>query len=81
MVWALKGAADTDVVVPAEFVSFCNNKGPFGFVTVTDQDVLLERPEHCRAVSVCPRISLVPPLADMSAAILPRWVIMDKCSS
>ena len=25
--------------------------------------------------------SLFLPLTDMSAAILPRWVIMDKCSS
>lgn len=27
MVWALRGATDADVVVPAEFVSICNNKG------------------------------------------------------
>lgn len=27
MVWALRGATDVDVVVPAEFVSICNNKG------------------------------------------------------
>ena len=39
MVWALRGAADVDVVVPTEFVSICNNKGPFGLVTVTDLDV------------------------------------------
>lgn len=38
MVWALRGATDADVVVPAEFVSICNNKGPFGLVAVTDQD-------------------------------------------
>ena len=39
MVWTLRGATDADVVVPAEFVSTCNNKGPFGLVTVTDLDV------------------------------------------
>lgn len=38
MVRALRGATDADVVVPAEFVSICNNKGPFGLVAVTDQD-------------------------------------------
>lgn len=38
MVWALRGATDTDVVAPAGFVSICNNKGPFGLVTVTDRD-------------------------------------------
>lgn len=38
MVWALRGATDTDMVVPAGFVSICNNKGPFGLVTVADQD-------------------------------------------
>ena len=38
VVWALRGAADADAVVSAEFVSICNNKGPFGLVTVTDQD-------------------------------------------
>lgn len=36
VVWALRGATDAEVVVPAEFVSICNNKGPFGLVTVTD---------------------------------------------
>lgn len=51
MVWALKGAADTDVVVPAEFVSFCNNKGPFGFVTVTDQDGRLAAAKRSRSVT------------------------------
>ena len=39
MVWVLRGAADAGVVVPTEFVSICNNKGPFGLVTVTDLDV------------------------------------------
>ena len=38
VVWALRGAADADAVVPVEFVSFCKNKVPFGLVTVTDQD-------------------------------------------
>ena len=38
MVWALRGTTYADVVVPAEFVSICNNKGPFGLVTVTDRD-------------------------------------------
>lgn len=42
MVWALSGATDADVVVPAEFVSICNNKGPFGLVTVTDRDRRLD---------------------------------------
>ena len=42
MVWALRGATDTDMVVPAGFVSICNNKGPFGLVTVTDQDKRLD---------------------------------------
>ena len=37
VVWTLRGAADADVVVPAEFISTCNNKGSFGLVTVTDQ--------------------------------------------
>lgn len=36
VVWVLRGATDANVVVPAEFVSICNNKGPFGLVAVTD---------------------------------------------
>lgn len=31
-----EGATDAGVVVPTEFVSICNNKGPFGLVTVTE---------------------------------------------
>ena len=38
VVWALRGATDADVVVPAEFVSICNNKGPFGLANVADRD-------------------------------------------
>lgn len=38
MVWVLRGATDANVVVPAEFVSICNNKGPFGLAAVTDRD-------------------------------------------
>ena len=50
MVWALRGATDADVVVPAEFVSICNNEGPFGLATVTDRDKGLTR---CRKISIC----------------------------
>ena len=51
MVWALRGATDVDVVVPAEFVSICNNKGPFGLVTVTDQDRRLATAKRSRSVT------------------------------
>lgn len=51
MVWALRGATDADVVVPAEFVSICNNKGPFGLVTVTDQDRRLAPAERSQSVT------------------------------
>ena len=107
MVWALRGATDADVVVPAEFVSICNNKGPFGLVAVTDQDrrlavakrsqsvtsgrlktvYLLQIKTFCwndrsiAALSPFALISLFLPLTDMSAVTLPRWAIMDKCSS
>ena len=51
MVWALRGATDADVVVPAEFVSICNNKGPFGLLTVTDQDGRLAADERSQSVT------------------------------
>ena len=51
VVWALRGATDADVVVPAEFVSICNNKGPFGLVTVTDQDRRLAPAERSQSVT------------------------------
>ena len=51
MVWALRGATDADVVVPAEFVSICNNKGPFGLVTVTDQDRRLAAAKRSQSVT------------------------------
>lgn len=51
MVWALRGAADADVVVPAEFVSTCNNKGPFGLVTVTDRDGRLATAKRSQSVT------------------------------
>ena len=51
MVWALRGAADADVVVPVDFVSICNNKGPFGLVTVTDQDRRLVPAERSQSVT------------------------------
>lgn len=51
MVWALRGATDANVVVPAEFVSICNNKGPFGLVTVTDQDGRLAADEKSQSVT------------------------------
>lgn len=41
MVWVLRGATDANVVVPAEFVSICNIKGPNNPVTVTDRDIPL----------------------------------------
>lgn len=51
MVWALRGATDANVVVPAEFVSICNNKGPFGLVTVTDQDKRLTTAKRSQSVT------------------------------
>lgn len=51
VVWALRGAADADVVVPVEFVSICNNKGPFGLVTVTDQDRRLAIAKRSQSVT------------------------------
>ena len=51
VVWALRGAADADVVVPVEFVSVCNNKGPFGLVTVTDQDGRLAAAKRSQSVT------------------------------
>ena len=51
MVWALRGVTDADVVVPAEFVSICNNKGPFGLVTVTDQDRRLAAAKRSQSVT------------------------------
>lgn len=51
MVWALRGVTDADVVVPAEFVSICNNKGPFGLATVTDRDRRLAAAKKSRSVT------------------------------
>ena len=51
MVWALRGATDAGVVVPAEFVSICSNKGPFGLVTVTDRDRRLAAAKRSRSVT------------------------------
>lgn len=51
MVWALRGVTDADVVVPAEFVSICNNKGPFGLATVTDRDRRLAPGESSQSVT------------------------------
>lgn len=51
MVWALRGTTNADVVVPAEFVSICNNKGPFGLVTVTDRDGRLATAKRSRSVT------------------------------
>ena len=51
VVWALRGATDANVVVPAEFVSICNNKGPFGLVAVTDRDRRLAPAERSRSVT------------------------------
>ena len=46
-----EGATDAGVVVPVEFVSFCNNKGPFGLATVTDRDRRLAPAERSRSVT------------------------------
>jgi len=51
VVWALRGAADAGVVVSAEFVLICNSKGPFGLVTVTDQDRRLAAAKRSRSVT------------------------------
>lgn len=51
VVWALRGTANADVVVPDEFVSICNNKGPFGLVTVTDQDKRLATAKRSQSVT------------------------------
>ena len=51
MVWVLRGAADAGVVVPTEFVSICNNKGPFGLVTVTDRDRRLAAAKRSQSVT------------------------------
>ena len=51
MVWALRGATDAGVVVPAELVSICNNKGPFGLVAVTDQDRRLAAAKRSQSVT------------------------------
>ena len=51
VVWALRGATDADVVVPTEFVSICNNKGPFGLATVTDRDRRLAAAKRSQSVT------------------------------
>lgn len=51
VVWALRGATYADVVVPAEFVSICNNKGPFGLTTVTDRDRRLAAAKRSQSVT------------------------------
>lgn len=51
VVWTLRGATDTDVVVPAEFVSICNNKGPLDLATVTDRDRRLAPGERSQSVT------------------------------
>lgn len=51
VVWVLRGAADAGVVVPTEFVSICNNKGPFGLVTVTDRDRRLAAAKRSQSVT------------------------------
>ena len=51
MAWALRGATDTDVVVPDESVSICNNKGLFYLLTVTDRDGRLAADEKSQSVT------------------------------
>ena len=51
MVWVLRGATDANAVVPAEFVSICNNKGPFGLVAVTDRDRRLAAAKRSQSVT------------------------------
>ena len=46
-----EGCTDADVVIPAEFVSICNNKGPFGLATVTDRDRRLAAAKRSRSVT------------------------------
>ena len=51
VVWALRDTTNADVVVPVEFVSICNNKGPFGLVTVTDRDRGLAAAKRSKSVT------------------------------
>ena len=51
VVWTLRDTTDADVVVPAEFVSICNNKGPFGLATVTDRDGRLAAAKRSQSVT------------------------------
>ena len=51
VVWVLRGAPDADVVVPAEFVSICNNKEPFGLANVTDRDRRLAAAKRSQSVT------------------------------
>lgn len=51
VVWALRDTINADVVVPDEFVSICNNKGPFGLATVTDQDNRLATAKRSQSVT------------------------------
>ncbi len=51
VVWALRDTTNADVVVPVEFVSICNNKGPFGLVTVTDRDRRLAAAKRSKSVT------------------------------
>ena len=51
VVWALRDTTNADVVVPVEFVSICNNKGPFGLVTVTDRDRRLAAAKKSKSVT------------------------------
>ena len=46
-----EGCTDADVVVPAEFVSICNNKGPFGLATVADRDRRLAAAKRSQSVT------------------------------
>ena len=51
VVWALRDMTSADVVVPDEFVSICNNKGPFGLATVTDRDRRLAAAKRSKSVT------------------------------
>ena len=51
VVWALRDTTNADVVVPVEFVSICNNKGPFGLVTVIDRDKRLAAAKRSKSVT------------------------------
>ena len=51
VVWALRDTTNADVVVPVEFVSICNNKRPFGLVTVTDRDRRLAAAKRSKSVT------------------------------